>query len=206
MGKTCMMASLMHLNREGDALPELPAAADAEVEDEQLAKRPKFKQVTLSNQWRAIPTAVKTVNKPPSSTLVVCPVSLASQWHEELQKMSDKGSMTSFMWYGNDRTDIEKLLAQEGRKKVDVIITSYGTLASEFQKWRKNKDKPSYEGGSIYDREYTRTRTALTRLELISRRQMSSCASCWMRHTISRTGPRWSPKLAMSSRGNAAGH
>jgi DNA repair protein RAD5 len=67
--------------------------------------------------------------------------------------MSDKGSMTSFMWYGNDRTDIEKLLAQEGRKKVDVIITSYGTLASEFQKWRKNKDKPSYEGGSIYDRE-----------------------------------------------------
>lgn len=153
MGKTCMMASLMHLNREGDAPPEVPTAADAEAEDEQLAKRPKFKQVTLSNQWRAIPTALKIANKPPSSTLVVCPVSLASQWHEELQKMSDKGSMTSFMWYGNDRTDIEKLLAQEGRKKVDVIITSYGTLASEFQKWRKNKDKPSYEGGSIYDRE-----------------------------------------------------
>ena len=67
--------------------------------------------------------------------------------------MSDKGTITSFMWYGNDRTDIERLLLQEGKKKIDVIITSYGTLASEFQKWKKNKDKPSYEGGNIYDRE-----------------------------------------------------
>jgi DNA repair protein RAD5 len=80
-------------------------------------------------------------------------VSLASQWHDELGKMSDKGSITSAVWYGNDRTDIERLLAQERAKKVDVIVTSYGTLASEFGKWRKNKDKPSYEGGSIYDRE-----------------------------------------------------
>lgn len=67
--------------------------------------------------------------------------------------MSEKGSITSFMWYGNDRVDVERLLSQEGKKKVDVIITSYGTLASEFQKWWKNKDKPSYEGGSIFDRK-----------------------------------------------------
>lgn len=61
--------------------------------------------------------------------------------------------MTSFMWYGNDRVDVGRLLGQEGTKRVDVIITSYGTLASEFQKWKKNKDKPNYEGGSIYDRK-----------------------------------------------------
>lgn len=67
--------------------------------------------------------------------------------------MSEKGSITSFMWYGNDRVDVDRLLSQEGKKKVDVIITSYGTLASEFQKWWKNKDKSSYEGGSIFDRE-----------------------------------------------------
>ncbi len=67
--------------------------------------------------------------------------------------MSAKGTITSFMWYGNDRVDIERLLGQEGKKKVDVIVTSYGTLASEYQKCSGNKDKPSYEGGSIYDRE-----------------------------------------------------
>jgi DNA repair protein RAD5 len=149
MGKTCMMASLIHLNREGDiADPD----SSPPVEDEHVAKRPKFKQVTLSNQWRAVPTVAKAASTP-RATLVVCPVSLASQWHEELGKMSEKGSLTSFMWYGNDRVDVERLLSQEGKKKVDVVITSYGTLASEFQKWWKNKDKPSYEGGSIFDRK-----------------------------------------------------
>jgi DNA repair protein RAD5 len=152
MGKTCMMASLLHTNREGDAA-ELASTPPPNGEEEPAAKKPKFKQVTLSNQWRAVPTAPKETSEFPRATLVVCPVSLASQWHEELNKMSEKGTMTSFLWYGNDRADIDRLLAQEGKKKVDVIITSYGTLASEFQRWRKNKDKPSYEGGSIYDRE-----------------------------------------------------
>ncbi|WWD17390.1 hypothetical protein CI109_101831 [Kwoniella shandongensis] len=154
MGKTCMMASLMHLNREGEAIdnPEDGTAVDGE---EPASKRPKFKQVTLSNQWRAVPTVPKTTTSA-RATLVVCPVSLASQWHDELGKMSDKGTITSFMWYGNDRTDVDRLLGQEGKKKVDVLITSYGTLASEYQKWKKNKDKPNYEGGSIYDHEFLR--------------------------------------------------
>jgi len=147
-----MMASLMHTNREGDAA-ELISTPPPTGDEEPALKKPKFKQVTLSNQWRAVPTAPKEPSEPPRATLVVCPVSLASQWHEELGKMSEKGTLTSFLWYGNDRADIDRLLAQEGKKKVDVIITSYGTLASEFQRWRKNKDKPSYEGGSIYDRE-----------------------------------------------------
>lgn len=158
MGKTCMMSSLLHLNRTGEAPDDNPTESNLEA-DEQLAKRPKFVQVTLSNQWRAVPTAPKPSAAVARATLVVCPVSLASQWHEELGKMSEKGSITSFMWYGNDRVDVERLLGQEGKKRVDVIITSYGTLASEFQKWRKNKDKPNYEGGSIYDREHDSLKT-----------------------------------------------
>ncbi|ORX36723.1 SNF2 family N-terminal domain-domain-containing protein [Kockovaella imperatae] len=153
MGKTCMMASLMHSNRVGDVPAESPAA---DPDGEPDAKRPKFKQVTLSNQWRAVATAPKTPSVAPRATLVVCPVSLAAQWHEELGKMGEKGSMTSMMWYGNERQDIDRILGQEGKKRVDVVITSYGTLASEFQKWRKIKDKPSYEGGSIYDHEFLR--------------------------------------------------
>lgn len=151
MGKTCMMASLLHTNREAEAAEEIDANGNAD--DEPASKRPKFKQVTLSNQWRAVPTIARATTAP-RATLVVCPVSLASQWHDELSKMSEKGTFSSFMWYGNDRVDIERLLAQEGKNKVDVIITSYGTLASEYQKWKKNKDKPSYEGGSIYDRKF----------------------------------------------------
>ncbi|CAD6588890.1 MAG: DNA helicase rad5 [Tremellales sp. Tagirdzhanova-0007] len=154
MGKTCMMASLLHLNREAD-LASSASPPPLTADEEPASKRTKFVQVTLSNQWRAVPTAPKPTAMP-RATLVVCPVSLASQWHDELSKMSEKGSITSFMWYGNDRTDIERLLSQEGRKKLDVIITSYGTLASEYHKWRKNKDKASYEGGNIYDHEFLR--------------------------------------------------
>nr|XP_019046210.1 DNA repair protein RAD5 [Kwoniella bestiolae CBS 10118]OCF25140.1 DNA repair protein RAD5 [Kwoniella bestiolae CBS 10118] len=155
MGKTCMMASLIHVNIDPD-ISSTPPPTTAEDEEPAL-KRPKFKQVTLSNQWRAIPTIPKPTNANiPRGTLVVCPVSLASQWHDELGKMSEKGTITSFMWYGNDRIDIDRLLSQEGKKKVDVIITSYGTLASEYQKWKKNKDKATYEGGSLYDHEFLR--------------------------------------------------
>ncbi|KAK4685546.1 DNA repair protein RAD5, partial [Tremellales sp. Uapishka_1] len=155
MGKTCMLSSLIHLNRQGDVPME--ESTEPTTPDEPLSKRPKFVQVTLSNQWRAVPSGPRpTTTMPPRVTLVVCPVSLASQWHDELGKMSDKGSITSFMWYGNDRADVDKLLGQEGKKRIDVLITSYGTLASEFQKWKKNKDKPNYEGGSIYDYEFLR--------------------------------------------------
>ncbi|KAL1413610.1 DNA helicase rad5 [Vanrija albida] len=155
MGKTCMMASLIHRNRE--VVDDDPEEPEAEPVKQEASKRRKFVQVTLSNQWKAVANAPKPVSRqPPRATLVVCPVSLASQWQEELTKMSAKGSLTSFLWYGNDRADVGRLLAQEGKKKVDVIITSYGTLGSEYQRWMKNKDKPSYEGGSIYDHEFLR--------------------------------------------------
>jgi len=78
--------------------------------------------------------------------------------------MSEKGTINSFMWYGNDRVDIDRLLAQEGKKKVDVLITSYGTLMSEFSKWRKAQDKQPYEGGSIYDRESDQCLTKIRRI------------------------------------------
>ncbi|ODO09770.1 DNA repair protein RAD5 [Cryptococcus amylolentus CBS 6273] len=156
MGKTCMMASLIHTNRETEDLAKEQGAEKQEEEEvEPASKRTKFKQVTLSNQWRAIPSVSKPSPRA-RATLVVCPVSLAAQWHEELGKMSKEGSINSFMWYGNDRTDIETLLSGEGKDKVDVIVTSYGTVSSEYQRWVKMKDKTNYEGGSLYDHDFLR--------------------------------------------------
>lgn len=152
MGKTCMMASLIHKNRDAE---EEPGSSQEVKEEEEGSKRRKFVQVTLSNQWRATATEPKTAKDPPRVTLVVCPVSLAAQWHDEIGKMSVKGSLSSFLWYGNDRADISRLVRQEGKSKIDIIITSYGTLVSEYTRWMKNKDKPSYDGSSIYDCEFT---------------------------------------------------
>lgn len=143
-----MMASLIHKNRED---MEDEEESSQPIKEEEGVKRRKFVQVTLSNQWRATATEPKTTKDPPRVTLVVCPVSLAAQWHDEIGKMSVKGSMSSFLWYGNDRADISRLVRQEGKKKIDIIITSYGTLVSEYTRWMKNKDKSSYDGSSIYD-------------------------------------------------------
>lgn len=151
MGKTCMMASLIHANREDDE-PE-PSLSVYDEEEEVPAKRRKFVQVTLSSKWQAVANAPKPKRQPPRATLVVCPVSLAAQWADELEKMSTKGSLSCCLWYGNDRADITRLLAQEGKKKVDVVITSYGTLGSEYMRWKKNKEKANYDGSSIYDCE-----------------------------------------------------
>ncbi|WVQ72424.1 hypothetical protein IAR50_001976 [Cryptococcus sp. DSM 104548] len=157
MGKTCMMASLIHTNRQTEDLAKEEESPDKQEgeEAEPGAKRAKFKQVTLSNQWRAIPSVPKPLAKA-RATLVVCPVSLAAQWHEELGKMSREGSVNSFMWYGNDRTDVDTILSGEGKEKVDVIVTSYGTISSEYQRWMKMKDSPKYEGGSLFDHKFLR--------------------------------------------------
>ncbi|KAL7425072.1 DNA helicase rad5 [Cryptotrichosporon argae] len=152
MGKTCMMSSLIHASRDSDPVMEDFAQT---VDTEPASKRRKFVQVTLSNQWRATAGAPAPPTAP-RATLVVCPVSLAAQWADELGKMSAPGSINATVWYGNDRTDFGLLMGQEGKRRVDVIVTSYGTLASEFQKWRRVKDKPAYEGGNIYDYEFLR--------------------------------------------------
>lgn len=194
MGKTCMMASLLHQNRgEDEAVSASPVK-----EEPSDTKRRKFVQVTLSNQWRATANTPKPIRKPPRATLVVCPVSLASQWQEELTKMSAKGSMASALWYGNDRADIGQLLAAEGKKKIDVVITSYGTLVSEYARWQKNKDKPSYDHSSIYDRE-------IVELIVGANKQTSSCVSCSTKPTTSRTAQLKSPRLVTSSRAAVAG-
>lgn len=157
-----MLASLIHTHREGDAPPpQVAEGDDANVGDESdsepAAKRAKFRQITLSSQWRPVASrtnssASSSHDKPPHATLVVCPVSLAKQWQAELDRMSVQGSLRSNLWYGNERGDLDLLLnSTDGDVRTDVIITSYGTLVSEHGRWLKNKEKSSYEGGSLFD-------------------------------------------------------
>jgi DNA repair protein RAD5 len=186
-----MLASLIHTNREGEAEPDSKADSN-DQEGEPVAKRPKFRQITLSKQWTPIQKQQQTspeVQKPPHATLVVCPVSLAKQWQEELGRMSVEGSLITKLWYGNERGDLDVLLSGEKEERVDVVITSYGTLASEHSKWMKNREKSNYEGGGLFDGTH----------------KISDCLSCgqtwyplyvtvaWLRIVLGRN--RWSQKL-----------
>ena len=72
-------------------------------------------------------------------TLVVAPLSLISQWEEEIET---KTSLSYSVWYG-DKTKGKSLDDGFG---CDVVITSYGTIQAEMQKKMKQEKSRSSSG------------------------------------------------------------
>ncbi|KAL8292853.1 hypothetical protein RQP46_000547 [Phenoliferia psychrophenolica] len=64
----------------------------------------------------------------PTATLVVAPMTLLSQWCDELERSSG-GGLTVCMYYGADRANVQEQIDAG----VDVVVTSYGTLVSDFK-------------------------------------------------------------------------
>jgi DNA repair protein RAD5 len=65
------------------------------------------------------------------TTLVVAPMSLLSQWELETEAASKEGTLKPYVYYGNDKkADLQILLA--AKDAPDVVITSYGTVLSEY--------------------------------------------------------------------------
>ncbi len=60
------------------------------------------------------------------TTIVICPMSLLSQWRDEIHKYSDLHAM---LWYGDNRKALEW-------SEIDVLITSYGCVTSEFKTYQ----------------------------------------------------------------------
>ncbi|WOL01625.1 hypothetical protein Cni_G10342 [Canna indica] len=71
--------------------------------------------------------------------LIVCPMTLISQWKAELETHARPGSLNVYVHYGQSRTKDAKFLAQS-----DVVLTTYGVLASEFSA------EKTEENGSLY--------------------------------------------------------
>jgi DNA repair protein RAD5 len=114
-----MVASLIHANSG----PEPPEDSTS------LFGRDHKPQLTLDKSFYPAPLATRVG---PSATLIVAPVSLLSQWHAELMRCSEKGSLQPALWHGANRG---ALSVDSG---VDVIITSYGTLVTEHAKTLKS--------------------------------------------------------------------
>lgn len=141
MGKTIMLSALIQTNLGTDL---------ANTDDGDRAQGSKNRQMKLNAAFR--PAARKTATpKPPSATLIVAPTSLLSQWSEELQRSSKPGTVKVLVWHGQNRLDLEAALENEededgGDKTINVIITSYGVLASEHAKWEKSSgSSPVFE-------------------------------------------------------------
>ncbi|KAK4762643.1 hypothetical protein SAY86_008411 [Trapa natans] len=60
-------------------------------------------------------------------SLIVCPLTLIGQWKAEIETHAQPGSLSIYIHYGQSRSKDAIILTQN-----DVVITTYGILASEF--------------------------------------------------------------------------
>ncbi|SPO20500.1 related to RAD5 - DNA helicase [Ustilago trichophora] len=141
LGKTIMVASLLHANRTSDPGEESEGEDDAmDVGDEATTKRKgSAKQTSLASAFAASSSSVdqrkallKASVAKGKASLVVAPMSLIGQWRDELIRASAPGSLTPVLYYADTKGD---LLAQLESGKVDVVITSYGTLVTEYRRY-----------------------------------------------------------------------
>ncbi|KAI0073947.1 hypothetical protein K474DRAFT_1648766 [Panus rudis PR-1116 ss-1] len=130
MGKTIMLSSLMQTARA----PEDPLPA--------IATSNKPRQIKLNSAFRPTRPDKSTIDpKGPSATLIVAPTSLLNQWAEELKRSSKEGTFRMLVWHGQGRLDLDSVVggeeSDEENSPINVVITSYGTLASEHAKHQK---------------------------------------------------------------------
>ncbi|KAF2024792.1 hypothetical protein EK21DRAFT_104416 [Setomelanomma holmii] len=157
LGKTIEMLSLIHTHRT-----ELP-------EDE------------ASTTMKALPPLQKNsaaVEPAPYTTLVVAPMSLLAQWHSEAEKASKEGTLKAMVYYGADKAvNLQKLCCASNRANApNVIITSYGTVLSEFNQVAAQDGNRGSHGG-VFSLDYFRI--ILDEAHFIKNRQSKTAKACY---------------------------
>ncbi|KAJ3978119.1 DNA repair protein RAD5 [Lentinula raphanica] len=127
MKLTTVSSALIHTNLGSD-----------EPIDEGLTL--KQRQLKLNDAFRSAKNRKDKPSSPPTATLIVSPTSLIDQWAEEIERSSKPGAVKILVWHGPNRDDLETVLEEGGDSEkgrpnpIQIVITSYGTLASEHAK------------------------------------------------------------------------
>ncbi|XP_021278351.1 DNA repair protein RAD5A isoform X2 [Herrania umbratica] len=148
LGKTIMTISLLVTYSERGGLS-----------DSQSPDQSSDQGGEVSNIFGQSPNSVKNATKFPDfdmllkqknkhvngGNLIICPMTLLGQWKAEIETHVQPGSLSLYVHYGQSRPKDAKLLAQN-----DVVITTYGVLASEFSA------ENSEDNGGLYSVQWFR--------------------------------------------------
>ncbi|KAL9091963.1 MAG: hypothetical protein Q9159_001108 [Coniocarpon cinnabarinum] len=161
LGKTIEMLSLIHSQRS-----EVDLAASKQ-DSSGVTKLPRLGRSSSG------------IEPAPCTTLVVAPMSLLAQWESEAEKASKKGSLKVLMYYGSDRGMSLKNLCCEANaaSAPNVIITSYGTVLSEYSQIASAGGGSRSMHGGIFSIEYHRV--ILDEAHHIKNRQSKTAKACY---------------------------
>lgn len=160
LGKTIEMFSLIHAHQSD------------------IAMAASSKPLASVNSLPRLPQTSSAVEPAPCTTLVVAPMSLLAQWESEAVKASKPGSMKTLIYYGNEKTaNLQTLCsASNAASAPHVIITSYGTVLSEFNQVAKaNGDRGSH--GGLFSVAFFRV--ILDEAHTIKNRQAKTSKACY---------------------------
>lgn len=157
LGKTIEMLSLIHTHRT-DILKDEASATTMNL--------PRLQKTSAS------------VEPAPYTTLVIAPMSLLAQWHSEAEKASKEGTLKAMVYYGSEKAvNLQKLCcASNAANAPNVIITSYGTVLSEFNQVAAQDGNRGSHGG-IFSLDYFRI--ILDEAHYIKNRQSKTAKACY---------------------------
>ena len=88
--------------------------------------------LALIHTNRPVLASVSSRRPKTKATLIVCPLNLISQWKDEALRSFEEGVVPVEIYYGGDRKSNSL-----SKTKSLIVITTYGTLVSEFQSGNK---------------------------------------------------------------------
>ncbi|CAK3863403.1 dna repair rad5 [Lecanosticta acicola] len=164
LGKTIEMLSLVHSHRS----PEHQGVIDDQDTEVDAIS-------SLSRQ----PIASGKVKRAPATTLVVAPMSLLAQWASEAEKASKAGTLKVLVYYGSDKgVNLQTLCCGSNVISApNVIITSYGTVLSEFNSVTSALGGNRASSGGLFGVEYWRV--ILDEAHMIKNRQSKTAKACY---------------------------
>ncbi|CAB4394187.1 unnamed protein product [Rhizophagus irregularis] len=166
LGKTIEILSLIHSVKYPTIDPNQVDVDLNQVDVVDLTEDVKpstIRPVSLST-YEAYP-AIKT-------TLIVCPMSLLSQWRDEVYNVSAQDTMTVEVYYGKKRNWDLKAIRARRADLPDVLVTTYGVLMSEFS---DEENKPTTS--PLFNVEFLRV--VLDEAHVIKSRSTKTAKACY---------------------------
>uniref|UniRef100_A0A803QKU8 Uncharacterized protein n=1 Tax=Cannabis sativa TaxID=3483 RepID=A0A803QKU8_CANSA len=123
LGKTIMTISLLLAHSERSFVSQ-PSGEGSEVGNSSSSPNLQKRTAKLPGVDKLTMQKSTLMN---GGSLIICPMTLLGQWKAEIETHVKPGSLSVYVHYGQSRPKDATFLTQS-----DVVITTYGVLASEF--------------------------------------------------------------------------